>query len=98
MSLPLVLRPAARADLLEARDWYEQQRPGLGDTFTDAVEQVFDRIQAMPELYAPSFKDVRRGKLRKFPYIVYYRILPKKIEVLAVLHGRRDPKVWRGRA
>jgi plasmid stabilization system protein ParE len=98
VSLPLVLRPAARTDLLEARDWYEQQRPGLGDAFVDAVEQMFERIEAMPGLYAAGFKGVRCGMVRKYPYVVYYRILTNQIEVLAVLHGRRDPQVWRGRA
>ena len=98
MSLPLVLRPAARNDLLEARDWYIHQRPGMGEDFADAVEQMLDRIETTPELYAAGYKSVRRGKLRKFPFVVYYRILTKQIEVLAVLHGSRDPRVWQGRA
>ena len=34
MSLTIVLRPEAQADLLQARGWYDQQRAGLGDSFT----------------------------------------------------------------
>lgn len=30
MSLPVVLRPEARAEFDDAFDWYEQQRPGQG--------------------------------------------------------------------
>lgn len=52
----------------------------------------------MPELYAPTFQSVRPAKLRRFPYVVYYRVLPDRIEVLAILHGSRDPRVWQGRA
>ena len=29
MSLPLVVRPEAEADLFAARDWYEQRQLGL---------------------------------------------------------------------
>jgi hypothetical protein len=29
----LLIRPQAEADLREARNWYENQRPGLGDEF-----------------------------------------------------------------
>jgi toxin ParE1/3/4 len=72
--------------------------PVWAEAFADAVEQMLERIEAMPELYAAGFKGVRRGMLRKFPYVVYYRILPEQIEVLAVLHGSRDPRVWQGRA
>ncbi len=98
MSLPIVLRPEAQADLLAARNWYEQQRTGLGDTFAEAVEQILSWIEAMPEMYAVVAWDVRRGKLRRFPYVVYYRVLGDRIEVIAILHGSRDPQVWQGRA
>ena len=98
MTLPLILRPAARADLLAARDWYEQQRPGLGETFAEAVDVIFRRIEEMPESFAATFRDVRRAKLRKFPYVVYYRVLAERIEVIAVLHGHRDPRIWQYRA
>jgi plasmid stabilization system protein ParE len=81
-----------------ARDWYERQRAGLGDAFTDAVDDFLVRIGAMPELYGVVLRDVRRGKLRRFPYLVYYRVLSDRIEVIAVLHSGRHPRVWQSRA
>jgi toxin ParE1/3/4 len=98
MSLPIVLRPEAEDDLVAAQTWYEQQRLGLGDEFADEVEDVFARVEFSPKLYAEVLPGVRRCKLRKFPYVVYYRILANQIEVIGVLHGRRDPQVWRNRA
>ena len=87
MSVPLVLRPEAAEDLAAARDWYEQQRQGLGEEFLTAAEAMFEQIRTMPELYAVVLEDVRRSKLRRFPYVVYYRVLTDRIEVLAVLHA-----------
>ena len=98
MSLPIILRPEAQDDVLETRDWYDAQQPGFGDVFNDALKEFVERIRATPETYAPALKNVRRGKLRRFPYVVYYRILDDRIEVIAVLHGRRDPRVWQSRA
>ena len=49
-------------------------------------------------MYAATFRGVRPAKLRRFPYVVYYRVLADRIEVLAVLHGSRDPRIWQGRA
>jgi len=37
MSLPVIVRPEACAELREAREWYEVQRPGLGEKFEAAV-------------------------------------------------------------
>jgi toxin ParE1/3/4 len=97
MSLPLILRPEAQADLLAIRDVYEQQRAGLGTAFGDAVDDLLLRIRAMPQLYAVAHKDVRRAKVRRFPYVAYYRVLADRIEVFAVLHGSRDPQIWQSR-
>jgi plasmid stabilization system protein ParE len=40
---------------------------------------------------------VRRGKVRRFPYVVYYRVLADRIEVIAVLHAARNPQTWQDR-
>jgi plasmid stabilization system protein ParE len=97
MSLAAVFRPEAQADLLRTRDWYERQRVGLGEIFSVSVEQVVNRIETMPQMYAIVFRDVRRAKLRTFPYLIYYRVLSDRIEVIAILHGSRDPKLWQER-
>jgi plasmid stabilization system protein ParE len=70
---------------------------GLGGDFSVALEEAVIRVEAMPLLYAMVFRDVRRGKLRTFPYLIYYRVLSDRIEVIAVLHGNRDPKLWQER-
>ena len=97
MSLAADFRPEAEIDVLEARRWYEQQQSGLGSVFADSLDEIVGRIGAMPRMYPVAHRDVRRGKLRTFPYLIYYRVLPDRIEVIAVLHGSRDPRIWRER-
>jgi plasmid stabilization system protein ParE len=97
MKRRIVLRPAAEADLLQARDWYEQETSALAKEFADAFEEMIARIEAMPELYVVVLKNIRRGKLRRFPYLIYYTVLSDRIEVIGVLHGSRDPGVWQER-
>jgi plasmid stabilization system protein ParE len=97
MSVRLVFRPEARADVIDARAWYERQQPGLGNRFITALDELLARISQTPEIYAVVLKTVRRAKLRRFPYLVYYRVLKDTAEVLAVLDARRDPHAWRER-
>jgi plasmid stabilization system protein ParE len=66
-------------------------------TFADSVDEAVARIEAMPQMYAMVFQNVRRGKLRRFPYLIYYRVLSDRLEVIAVLHASRDPKLWQER-
>ena len=97
MSLTIVFRPEARADVLAAYEWYEQQQSGLGSEFVDALSVLLDRVKTMPLMYAVVLRDARRAKLRTFPYLIYYRVHADRIEVIAVLHGSRDPKRWQER-
>lgn len=98
MIWPLIVREQAEFDLDETRDWYEDQQADLGEQFLTAVEEALLKIRAAPELWAAGYKGVRRVLLSRFPYIIYFRLLPTRIEVLAILHGSRDPRQWRERA
>jgi plasmid stabilization system protein ParE len=98
MTLPLIIREEAEADLADAKKWYEQQRAGLGDEFILCVDAAFERIRRMPEVHLILHKGVRRGLVRRFPYGIFYRVEEDYISVLAVMHNRRDPQRWQSRA
>lgn len=98
MSPPLVVNPEAEADLADARAWYDGQRPGLGDELLDCVDEVFEHLRRSPELYGKVFEDLRLPRVRRFPYLFVYRIDDDHSRVVAVYHGRRDPRGWQGRA
>ena len=51
MTPRLVFRPEAEAELLDARDWYEAQRVGLGAVFAAAVETTVTAILESPLAY-----------------------------------------------
>jgi len=95
--LPVVFRPEAAVDVIETRKWYDNQQTGLGDDFRNALADIVERVQAMPRMYVVVVKSVHRAKLRRFPYLLYYRVREDRIEVLAVLHSSRDPRLWRQR-
>jgi plasmid stabilization system protein ParE len=95
---PVLVRPAAAADIEEAFLWYEGQRVGLGLEFRSELEATIDRVAANPQLYQVVHRNTRRALLRRFPYGVLYRAYPEAIIVVAVMHGRRAPKRWQSRS
>ena len=97
MNYRLSILPEAENDLAEARFWYEKQRDGLGAEFLDCVGEVFQRLQESPLIHAEVHRGVRRTLVRRFPFVVYYRVEHDVVEILAVLHGRRGPRIWRSR-
>ena len=46
---------------------------------------------ADPLLYQEDLPDIRRSVLHVFPQLVFYTLLQKRIEILAVIHASQDP-------
>jgi plasmid stabilization system protein ParE len=97
MTLRVVFRRAAQAEFVEAAAWYEQQREGLGEEFIREIETAIIKASQFHASYPIVSGDVRRTVIRRFPYCIYFRTRQSYLVVLAVFHGRRDPKVWQGR-
>jgi toxin ParE1/3/4 len=94
---PLVFRREAEAEVLDAYFYYQQARSGLGKAFVEAVESAVVRIERTPLLHPRVLDDMRRSLLRRFPYAVYYEVLLGHVEVVSILHTRRDPRRWQRR-
>ena len=94
MARPVVYRRKVGRDLAGGFGYYEGQSEGLGERFLAAVDSAFDAIERYPEMFSRVHGEVRRAVLSKFPYAVFFRIEPKRVVVLTVLHTARDPKLW----
>ena len=82
---------AVRREVEEACDWYDERKDGLGDEFFQELEAVLVLIARNPQAFPKASEDGRKGRLRRFPYAVYYRMLADRVRILAVLHDRRHP-------
>ena len=89
--------PAARLDMMDAQDWYERQARGLGAQFRAEVGVQVERIARHPLHFPEMLADVRRARLRRFPYGLFFRALDDDVFVIACFHSSRDPLVWQGR-
>ena len=90
-------RSEAASDVVLAREWYEAQRPGLGDEFTQALEYVVDLISGLPEAFPEIAVGLRRALFGRFPYALYYHLDADFVDVIACLHTRSSPSRWRSR-
>jgi len=70
MACRLEIRPLATIEILEAYDWYELQREGLGAEFLDELESFYSTLLQNPNSYGYYDRPVRQGKIDRFPYVV----------------------------
>ena len=94
MTLPVVWIPEANEDLLDARAWYYNIRPQLGEHFELAVEATVRAISEHPLQFPVVYRGRRRAGVHRFPYGIFFEVQEHRIVVIACFHGRRNPRRW----
>ena len=74
MSVRVLTRSRAQRDVAEISEWYDSQRPGLGDDFLAEMLVAIKRIGQNPYAFQCTRKkpEIRRALTRRFPYRVKF--------------------------
>jgi toxin ParE1/3/4 len=95
----LEVHSEARAELLQAVSFYDEQVPGLGSRFVAAIERCQKSILSTPRIGHPYSRRLRKFSVSdNFPYSIVYAVIKDEIFVVAYAHGSRRPGYWRARA
>lgn len=97
MAFDLFIIPNAEKDIEDAVLWYNEIDVNLAERFLNELHYFFENIFNNPEVYRTRIKNLKLANLDVFPYQVVYRINADKIEIIAVFHSKRDPKIWKKR-
>ena len=93
MSAVLRKLPLAELDLIRAAEWYDDQRPGLGEEFVEEVDAAVRSLGRNPLQHGVVFADVRRVRLKRFrPYAVFYYQHQGEVIIFAIFHASRQPE------
>lgn len=92
--LPIEYHPEARLELIGALEWYSDRSLESAQKFNQQIEQAQDAIQKDPNAWAVYLHGTRRYLLKRFEYVVVYRVLDDRIQFIAIAHGRRKPGYW----
>jgi toxin ParE1/3/4 len=92
MAYRIEFRSLATIEILEAYDWYEGERAGLGLEFLDELETFYDSLLRNPNAFSYYEKPVRQGKMNRFPYVVVFEVFGDVIVVFSVFMTSQDPQ------
>ena len=87
-----VLTPAAEGDLLKIIEYLEGDNPNAVLKVVDALDQAMQRLAESPGIghVRPDLTDEDVRFWPVFTYLVVYRPETKPLEIVRVLHGKRD--------
>ena len=83
--------PEAEDDVIEAARFYHRRVPGLGAEFLDSVDAAVAEVVRDPERFGIVKDDIRRCRVKRFPYCVYFRCISDTVRILVVKHHSRHP-------
>jgi hypothetical protein len=89
--------PEADAELTEAAIYYSQRVATLGVEFLDAIDDAVAEIVRDPLRHPIIEDDVRRFRVSRFPYCVYFCLRGDELRILALAHHSREPDYWKHR-
>lgn len=93
---PFEFHPEAEVD--ESSDYYESQRPGVGDRFVGQIDFAIGFICQFPAAGRfDSSTGTRRRSVNRFPFTIHYIDEPNLVWIVAVVHNSRRPGYWKHR-
>ncbi len=97
MDLKIIVNPLAELDLDEAVRWYALENSELAESFLLEFRDAVRAVSRSPLGFQKRYKSVRAFAMKKFPYNVYYILDKETMFVIAILHHKRNPKLWKKR-
>ncbi len=88
--------PEAEHELTEAAGWYESKRRGLGVELVALIDRAIGEIAEAPQSY-PLWRADRPYRMlvvRRFPYVIFFRVEGAIVDVVAIAHAKRGPGYW----
>ena len=93
MSATFLQLQKAQNEIIDAWDWYEEQREGLGDRFTNELALKINLIANNP-LHYPKRRKHREAVMDNFPFIAVYQYkrADNLVIIVSVFHTSRNPR------
>ncbi len=95
--MSFVLHPDAAEEIKQTTAFYNKQQAGLEKRFIEDLEDGIERICAHPLRYKIVEGAVRKHRLEHFPYLLIYQVQNEQVEIIALMHLRREPDYWKKR-
>jgi plasmid stabilization system protein ParE len=100
MSYSIIFTPEANDDLTNVLGWYTtQSSPEVKKAFISEVSKILKTLGRSPKAFSIRFKNIRFAVMKKYAYNIYYWVddNDSTVNIFAILHQKRNPKIWKDR-
>ena len=90
MDFKILIKPIVFVDAEEAVLYYEKKLLGLGKRFYEKFLTSLNKIHEKPFTYSFVKGPVRRCRIEKFPYKIFYVVNSDTIFIIGLSHAKRS--------
>src|SRR5690348_7894247 len=91
------IHPHAVTEARQAYRWYLRRSRSAARRFQAALEAALMQIAQSPDRWPTYLLGTHYRLLRRFPFILVYRQVAGRLQVVAVAHAKRRPGYWKRR-
>jgi len=91
------LSDEAEQDFDESYKYYSNKSEKVAENFRQQVNSCFEKIANNPEGYPKTEYGFRKYVMKKFPFVIYFRVKVFDIGVVAIFRASRNPEKWKSR-
>ncbi len=95
--LEIRINKFAQNDIIDSVDFYNGSQAGLGYDLWKEIKHKLKIIENNPLQFQIIVDKTRRANIKRFPLGIFYIINDYFIDVFAVIHYSRSPKIWKKR-
>jgi len=89
--MQLVWTESAISDLISIREYIERDNPEAAEIVADSILRSVEMLESNPMAgRVGRVTGTRELVIAKYPYIIPYRIRGQQVELLRVIHSRRE--------
>ncbi len=85
----------AQQEYLDAIDYYNSQRDGLGYEFAIEIDDGIQNIRRYASAWQQLSTRIRRYLIKRFPFGIIYSSEDNTIIVLSIMNLHQKPKNWK---
>jgi plasmid stabilization system protein ParE len=91
------IHPATIGEARKAYRWYLRRSAAAAGRFQAAFDAAIEQIALSPGRWPGYMYGTRCRPLRRFQYLLVYRQIGERLQIVAVAHGSRKPAYWKRR-
>ena len=82
----------AKIDIADSYDRYNNISKKVAEKFISDLKKVTNYLEENPLLFKIAYKDFRQVPLKKYPFILLYKISDKQVKIYRVFATKQNPK------